>query len=148
MHISFVKSLHDSTIFYRGCLFSWYSVNWLRYLSNYQQKVSTKNQRVVYEWINTSDDVVYEWVRFFKSQVYERDMFWNTGSNIRTTITSKLPTPHPENERDREVREQEWKWRNRRNENIPHLPLTILICYKDSRPCPTVSQYQLDALGT
>ena len=28
-----------------------------------------------------------------------------------------------------------------------HSPST-LTCYKDSRPCPTVSQYQLDALVT
>ena len=27
-------------------------------------------------------------------------------------------------------------------------PPSTLTCYKDSRPCPTVSQYQLDALVT
>ena len=28
-----------------------------------------------------------------------------------------------------------------------HSPSTCT-CYKNSRPCPTVSQYQLDAIGT
>ena len=32
----------------------------------------------------------------------------------------------------------------KQNRNIP----CTLTCYKDSRPCPTVSQYQLDALVT
>ena len=45
-------------------------------------------------------------------------------------------------ERTGKKEEQEWKWRNRRNKK--HSPST-LTCYKDSRPCPTVSQYQLDA---
>ena len=45
-------------------------------------------------------------------------------------------------ERDRrEERGTGNKWRNRRNKNISY----TLTCYKDSRPCPTVSQYQLDA---
>ena len=45
-------------------------------------------------------------------------------------------------ERDREERgtgmkvKKQKKWKH-------HLP--TLTCYKDSRPCPTVSQYQLDA---
>ena len=42
-------------------------------------------------------------------------------------------------ERDRKERGTEMKGRNRRNKN------STLTCYKDSRPCPTVSQYQLDA---
>ena len=53
-------------------------------------------------------------------------------------------------ERDREekgtgmkVQKKKKKKKNRRNKNIP-TPST-LTCYKDSRPCPTVSQYQLDA---
>ena len=37
--------------------------------------------------------------------------------------------------------ENEWQWRNRRNKK--HFPFTLTCC-KDSRPCPTVSQYQLD----
>ena len=37
--------------------------------------------------------------------------------------------------------EQEWKWRHGRNKNIPPSTFTY---YKDSRPSPTVSQYQLD----
>ena len=37
---------------------------------------------------------------------------------------------------------QVWNGRNRRNKNIPPSTFTY---YKDSRPCPNVSQYQLDA---
>ena len=46
---------------------------------------------------------------------------------------------------------EEMKERNRKKRNeseeteeIKTFPST-LICYKDSRPCPTLSQYQLDA---
>ena len=49
-------------------------------------------------------------------------------------------------ERDREEWEQEWKWK--KTEEIKHSPSTLTSCYKDSRPCPTVSQYQLDATMT
>ena len=59
-----------------------------------------------------------------------------------------------DNSRDEREEQGKWKWINRRNKNIsplppppPHAPST-LTCYKDSRPCPTVSQYQLDALVT
>ena len=31
-------------------------------------------------------------------------------------------------------------------EEIKNIPPSSLTCYKDSRPCPTVSQSQLDAL--
>ena len=34
---------------FQGCLLSWYSINWLWYLSNYQQLKGTKNQMAVYE---------------------------------------------------------------------------------------------------
>ena len=34
-----------------------------------------------------------------------------------------------------------------KTEEIKHSPST-LTCYKDSRPCPTLSQYQLDATVT
>ena len=43
-------------------------------------------------------------------------------------------------ERDREERGTGMKGRNRRNKTFSLYPY-----YKDSRPCPTVSQYQLDA---
>ena len=60
-----------------------------------QQKMGTKNQRAVYEYVNILDDQVYEWVRFFEGQVYEWGRFWNTGSHTRTKITPKLPLPLP-----------------------------------------------------
>ena len=48
-------------------------------------------------------------------------------------------------------REGEGKKRNRNEseetEEIKHSQ-SSLTCYKDSRPCPTVSQYQLNALLT
>ena len=43
-------------------------------------------------------------------------------------------------ERDREERGTGMKVK-KQNKNTP----STLTCYKDSRPCPTVSQYQLDA---
>ena len=45
-------------------------------------------------------------------------------------------------ERGREERRTGMKVKKQKNKNIPPSTLT---CYKDSRPCPTVSQYQLDA---
>ena len=47
-------------------------------------------------------------------------------------------------ERDREERIRN---ENEEAEEIKTFPST-LTCYKDSRPCPTVSQYQVDALVT
>ena len=44
-------------------------------------------------------------------------------------------------ERDREERNRN---ESEETEEIKYSPST-LTCYKDSRPCPTVSQYQLDA---
>ena len=71
-------------------------MNCLWYLSNNQQKMGTKSQRAVYEYVNILDDQVYEWVRFFKGQIYEWGRFWNTGSHTSTKITPKLTeTPHP-----------------------------------------------------
>ena len=47
-----------------------------------------------------------------------------------------------------EIKERDREERNRNEseetEEIKIFPST-LTCYKDSRPCPTVSQYQLDA---
>ena len=43
--------------------------------------------------------------------------------------------------RDREERNRN---ESEETEEIKYSPST-LTCYKDSRPCPTVSQYQLDA---
>ena len=76
-----------------GCLFSWYSMNWLHYLSTTSNKWVQKNQWAVYEWVNISDGLVYEWVCFFKGQVYEWGRFRNTGSHTRTKIITKLPPP-------------------------------------------------------
>ena len=45
-------------------------------------------------------------------------------------------------ERDREERGTGMKAKKQKKQK--HFP-SILTCYKDSRPCPTVSQYQLDA---
>ena len=45
-------------------------------------------------------------------------------------------------EKDREERGIGMEVRNRRNKK--HSP-SILTCYKNSRPCSTISQYQLDA---
>ena len=49
-----------------------------------------------------------------------------------------------------EIKERDREERNRNEseetEEIKIFPIyPYLTCYKDSRPCPTVSQYQLDA---
>ena len=49
-------------------------------------------------------------------------------------------------ERNREERRTELN-ESEETEEIKTFPFT-LTCFKDSRPCPTVSQYQLDALTT
>ena len=84
---------HFRSKIFRGCLSSWYYINWLWYLCNNQQKMGTKNQRAVYKEVNILDDQVYEWVRFFEGLVYEWGRFWNTGSHTRIKITPKLPRP-------------------------------------------------------
>ena len=56
--------------------------------------MGAKNQRAVYEWVNSSDDLVYKWVRFFKGQIYKWGKFRNIGSHTRTTIIPVTP-PHP-----------------------------------------------------
>ena len=48
-----------------------------------------------------------------------------------------------------EMKERDWEERGtgmkgKKQKKKKHSPST-LTCYKDSRPCPTVSQYQLDA---
>ena len=50
-------------------------------------------------------------------------------------------------ERNREERGIGKKVEKQKKKNTP-LPPPTLTCCKDSRPCPTVSQYQLDALVT
>ena len=50
----------------------------------------------------------------------------------------------------RDEREGQGRKRNRneseKTEEIKNIPSSTFTCYKDSRPCPTLSQYQLDAL--
>ena len=79
-----------------GCLFSWYSMNWLHYFLTTSNKMGTctKSQRAVYEWVIISDDLVYEWVRFFKGQLYEWGRFRNTGSHTRSKITPIYKNAH------------------------------------------------------
>ena len=49
---------------------------------------------------------------------------------------------------EREGQGRKWNWNeSEETEQIRH-SLSILTCYKDSRPCLTVSQYQLDAQVT
>ena len=61
----------------QGRLFSWYSMNWLLYLSNYQQQMGIK---IKGQYMNKSTfrTIVYELVHFFKGQVYEWGRFRNT----------------------------------------------------------------------
>ena len=74
---------------FRGCLFFGYSMNWLRYLSNYQQ-MGKNNQR---NYMNRSTFRTIKYMNKSKDQVYEWGKFRNTGSNTRTTITQLLQLP-------------------------------------------------------
>ena len=47
--------------------------------------------------------------------------------------------------RNREERGTGMKVKKQKKKTKKHSP-SYLTCYKDSRPCPTVGQYQLDAL--
>ena len=74
-------------------------------------------------------------------------------NDISTLVGHFVLSPR---EREKEIEEivQEMKERDReergtgmqvkKQKKQKHSP-NILTCYKDSRPCPTVSQYQLDA---
>ena len=72
------------------------------------------------------------------------------GFNETSTLVGHfVSSPREREKRDSRRDEREGQGRKRnRNEceetEYKHSPST-LTCYKDSRPCPTVSQYQLDA---
>ena len=78
------------------------------------------------------------------------------GFNDTSTLVGHFVSPPREREkrerRDsrRDEREEQGKKRNRNESeeteetHVKHSPST-LTCYKDSRSCPIVSQYQLDA---
>ena len=64
-----------------------------------------------------------------------------------------MSSPREREKRDSRGDEREGLGRKRNRseieetEEIKRFP-SILNCYKESRPCPTISQYQLDAPGT
>ena len=67
------------------------------------------------------------------------------GFNIASTLGRKeleeiVEVVEEMKERDREEREMKVKKKKKKK----HSPAT-LTCFKDSKPCPTGSQYQLDA---
>ena len=73
-------------------------------------------------------------------------------NDTSTLVDHSVSSPWEREKRDRRisrraVREGQGRKRNRNEseetEGIKHSPST-LTCYKDSRPCPTVSQYQLE----
>ena len=75
---------------------------------------------------------------------------FNDTSTLVGHFVSSLRKKEKRDRRDsrRDEREEQGRQRNRNEsketEEIKTFPLT-LTCYKDSRPCPTVRQYQLDA---
>ena len=80
---------------FRGCLSSWYYMNWLWYLCNNHQKMDTKKSKGSI-WIGQQFGWSSIRVRFLEGQVYEWGRFWNTGSHTRTKIAPKLsPPPSP-----------------------------------------------------
>ena len=69
-------------------------------------------------------------------------------NDASTFVGHFVLSPRDREKRDsrRDEREgQRNKNESEETEDIKHSPST-LTCYKDSRPCPTVCQYQLDAL--
>ena len=78
--------------------------------------------------------------------------------DLTTLVCHFVSSPREREKRDRRISrggEREGKGAGRkRNRNESEeteeikISLSTLTCYKDSRPCPTVSQYQLDALVT
>ena len=73
---------------------------------------------------------------------------------MSTLVDHFVSSPREREKRDRrdsrgDKRQGQGGKRNRKEseetEEIKHSP-SILTCYKDSRPCPTVSQCKLDAL--
>ena len=71
---------------FRGCLFSWYYMNWLWYLSNNQQKMGTKYLRAVYEWVNILDDQVY----YMNGSVFSKARYMN-GVGFETLACTPVP---------------------------------------------------------
>ena len=74
-------------------------------------------------------------------------------NDTSTLVGHFVSSPREREKRERrdsrvDQREEQGRKRNRNEsketEEIKTFP-SILTCYKDSRPCPTVSQYQLDA---
>ena len=75
-------------------------------------------------------------------------------NNISTLVGHFVSSPREREKRNRrdsrgDEREEQGRKRNRNEseetEEIKQSPSTFT-CYKGSRPCPTASQYQLDAL--
>ena len=73
---------------------------------------------------------------------------------MSTLVGHFVSSPKEREKRDRrdstgDEREGQGRKRNynesEETEEIKTFPSVTLTCYKDSRPCPTVSQYQLDA---
>ena len=83
---------------FRGCLSSWYYMNWLWYLCNNQQKMDTKKSKDSI-WIGQHFGWSSIWMGpFFQRPGIWMGRFWNTGSHTRTKITLVTPTippPHP-----------------------------------------------------
>ena len=108
------------------------------------------NDFLLYLWINVETSIQkYDKKSFHFDPVQLTVLGFN---DISTFVGHFVLSPREREKRDRrssvgyETEGQERK-RNRNKseetEEIKHFPST-LTCYKDSRPCSTVSQYQLD----
>ena len=70
------------------------------------------------------------------------------GFNNTTLVAHFASSPREREKRDRRDKREEQGRKRNRNESEETENITFpstLTCYKDSRACPTVSQYQLDA---
>ena len=72
-------------------------------------------------------------------------------NNMSTFMGHVVSSPREREKRDRrdsrgDEREEQGRKRNRNeSEETKTFPFSTFTCYKNRRPCPTVSQYQLDA---
>ena len=84
---------------FRRCLFSGYSMNWLRYLS--VKLPAINGLKIKRQYMNRSIFWTIKYMNgfiFSKGQVYEWVRFWNTGSHthiVNYAPAPKLPLPPP-----------------------------------------------------
>ena len=136
----------------------WYTHLTIRCISRYLLHDTCHNTLFTFEIISNGMWIILWWstkVLTILQSLFGRTafnwLFWGlTTHQLFWVISCRLPEKGRKEieemkERDREERGTGIKVKKQKKEK--HSPST-LTCYKDSRPCPTVSQYKLDASVT